>query len=113
MNIVSLGATGLQDWLLQRLTAVFLVGYLLFLSIYLCLHAPVDFFVWEALFNNTGMRIATLMVIVSTLIHTWLGLWMIITDYIKPVFLRVAVSSIAVFIMLGYLIWGITIVCRI
>lgn len=113
LNIVSLGKTGLQDWLLQRLTAIVLVGYLLFLISYISLHAPIDFSSWQALFQNPWMRISTLVVILSLSVHTWLGLWMIITDYIKPKFVRLLVTSILAFTMLGYLIWGITIVWRI
>ena len=113
MNIVSLGMTGLQDWLLQRLTALILAGYLFFLTGYIVWHAPVDFLAWQALFQTTGMRIASLVAMLSLGAHTWLGLWMIITDYIKPVFLRVFISSILVLVMLSYLIWGITILCRI
>jgi succinate dehydrogenase / fumarate reductase membrane anchor subunit len=112
MNIVSLGKTGLQDWLLQRLTALVLIAYLLFLGTYLYLHSPMDFSVWQALFQTIGMQIATFIVLLSIGIHTWLGLWMIITDYIKPKALRLAVTSILVLIMLSYLIWGIIILWR-
>jgi succinate dehydrogenase / fumarate reductase membrane anchor subunit len=112
MNIVSLGKTGLQDWLLQRLTALVLIAYILFLATYLCRHSPVDYQVWQTLFESIGMQIATFIVLLSLSIHTWLGLWMIVTDYIKPRALRLVVTSILVLVMLSYLIWGITILWR-
>lgn len=113
MNLVSLGATGLQDWLFQRLTAVILTIYILFLTGYGVVHYPLDFFTWQSLFHNPWMRLASLISLFSVSLHAWLGLWMVVTDYIKPVGLRIAINSLLLLMILSYLIWGITILWRI
>ena len=113
MNLVSLRATGLQDWLLQRITAVVLTAYLLFLVTYLFLHIPLDFVSWQHLFRQPVMKAASLISLLSVCVHAWLGLWMVITDYIKPIFLRISINSILLLILLSYLIWGITILWHI
>lgn len=113
MKLVALGTTGLQDWIFQRLTAVIVTAYIFFLIGYSFLYSPMDFQSWQALFNHSWMRIFSLITLFSVSLHTWLGLWMVMTDYIKLAFLRLMISSLLLLTIFSYLIWGITILWRI
>ena len=117
MNLVTLGMTGLQNWLLQRITAIILLFYVLFLSGYIVVShfwaEPIDFLKWQALFNNPWMRLASLITLVSVSFHAWLGLWIIIQDYIKCTIVRLVITSSLLLVIFSYFIWGITILWRI
>ena len=107
---MSLGGTGLRDWLFQRLTAVILAAYTILIMIYLGLYYPVDFNTWQNLFNNPFMRIASVLALMSLSLHAWLGLWIIMTDYIKPIILGLIIKGLVLISILGYLIWGVKLI---
>ncbi len=86
--VTSFGRSGLSDWLVQRVSAVILGIYILFMVAYLLLNPDIEFAQWQALFNNTSMRIFSLMALLSLGAHCWIGLWSISTDYLKHFALR-------------------------
>ena len=74
-TVTSFGRSGLSDWLVQRVSAVILGAYSIFIVVYLLLNPQIDFVQWQALFNNTSMRIFSLMALLSLGAHCWIGLW--------------------------------------
>jgi succinate dehydrogenase / fumarate reductase membrane anchor subunit len=108
----SLGRTGLQDWLIQRLSAIVMVSYMLFMVVYLLLGKYVQglhYESWRFLFANPTMRLASLIMLLSLVAHAWVGLWMVSTDYIKSVILRLALQILVAIYLFSNLVWGITI----
>ncbi|MAZ44934.1 MAG: succinate dehydrogenase, hydrophobic membrane anchor protein [Legionellales bacterium] len=103
------GSSGIHDWLAQRLTAVVLLAYIIFLTGFWLSSQPMDFFVWQSLFHNTWMKVATVLAIVSVAWHAWIGLWTITTDYVKPKMLRLVLQWIFFLSLLGYVVWGLMI----
>src|SRR5258708_7700908 len=101
-TVTSLTQNGLRDWLLQRITAVVLASYILFLTIYLSMHCPLHYLEWQALFANGYMRVFTFLTLLSLVYHTWVGLWTVFTDYIKCPYLRLTLHFIVVAALLGY-----------
>ena len=97
---------GLRDWLIQRFTAVFLAAYALFLFIY-CFAQPVTYNEWNLLFSNPWMQVSTLFALISMAFHAWIGLWTILTDYVKPLLLRYFLQGVILFVLFGYIVWGI------
>ena len=73
----------------------------------------VDYAQWQAMFASTGMRVFTLLAILSLAAHAWIGMWAVGTDYLtermlgtKGNLLRLAFQigcSLAIFV---YVIWG-------
>lgn len=84
----SLGRTGLFDWLLQRLTALLLAVYALFWVVYFIIQKELNYLHWKNLFIQPEMRFITVLVLLSLLIHAWIGIWIVITDYLKFWFFR-------------------------
>ncbi|MGE3319152.1 MAG: succinate dehydrogenase, hydrophobic membrane anchor protein [Candidatus Berkiella sp.] len=103
----SLGGTGLRDWLVQRYTAVFLAGYTLFLLGWVIAQHQVTYESWLMLFSSPWMQISTLFALVSIAFHAWVGLWTVLTDYVKPPLLRYLLEGVILFTLFGYVIWGI------
>lgn len=103
------GGTGIQDWLTQRLTAVVLLAYIIFLTSFWMCSKPIDYFAWQALFQNVWMKVATILAIVSIAWHAWIGLWTITTDYVKPKLLRLLLQWIFFLSLFSYVLWGLMI----
>lgn len=103
-------AKGVQDWLVQRISALILAGYLFFLLAYCLAHRGLSFEQWHHLFTLPSMRIITSFVILSLVWHAWIGMWTVITDYLKCSVVRFSAQIIIIFVLLGCLIWGLRIV---
>lgn len=105
-NITSLTGNGLKDWLIQRISALFLMGYILFLFGFVLSHPGLDYSRWHELFQCRLVRIATLLALGSTLLHAWVGIWTVMTDYIKCTVIRLSVQMLVAIGLLTEVIWG-------
>ncbi len=99
-------SSGLRDWKIQRLSAVMLVIYVLFLSYNIVTIQPMDFIAWDALFSTSLMQIATMVALLALLWHTWIGMWTITTDYLKWTSVRLATQAIILFMLIAEGLWG-------
>ncbi len=55
-------------------------------------------------------KVFTLLALVSTLIHTWIGMWQVFTDYVKSTALRLGLQLLTVVALLVYVIYGFVVV---
>ena len=112
--VTSMGRSGLYDWLMQRVTAVILLGY--FLLVAWVLIGGVDYASLKDLYSQTWMRVFSLMALFSLGIHAWIGLWSVFSDYLTERLmgttgnvLRFLVQAVCAIIMFTYTVWGIQI----
>ena len=105
-SVTSLTGNGLKDWLIQRLTAIYLMLYtVLFAGIWIgC--GPWDYSKWTALFQAGWFQVATALALFMILLHAWIGIWTVTTDYIKSTALRILVQALVMFVLLAQLIYG-------
>ena len=108
-SATTLGRNGLQDWLIQRVTAIVLGVYTLFLFTYLIVNAEYHYDSWRALLTSSWMRYASLLALISLIAHAWIGIWTVITDYIKPIYIRLPMQIMLILSLLLYFAWGINI----
>jgi len=106
-TVTSYGRSGLSDWLVQRVSAVILAVYSIFMVLYLLLNPQIDFVQWSALFSGTGMRIFSLMALLSLGAHCWIGLSSVSTDYLKHFAVRFVFQMVVGLLMFIYTIWGV------
>ncbi|MFK0574000.1 succinate dehydrogenase, hydrophobic membrane anchor protein [Endozoicomonas sp.] len=113
-NITNLSRSGLYDWMLQRLTAIILGAYFVFLLGYLVVNPDLQFHQWSALFDETWMRVFTLLTLISILAHGWVGMWTIFTDYFndralgsKSVLIRFPLLLLCFIALFSYVVWGV------
>lgn len=107
--VTSLGRNGLHDWLIQRATAIILLGYIIFLNGY-CLFNPfISYERWQQLFLNPWMQMASVLALLSLIGHAWVGIWTVTTDYLKLLAPRLVVQLISFLILAACLVWGIRI----
>lgn len=109
-NITSLTGNGLKDWLIQRLSSLYFALYVFFLVGYFVLYSPIYYLHWAALFHNPWFQVASLLAILSFFLHAWIGLWTVITDYVKCSLLRLALEMSVLIILLSEFIWFVMII---
>ena len=115
-NVTNFSRSGLYDWMAQRVSAVVLAAYTLFLLGYVICNPGMGYAEWHGLFSHAAMRIFSLLALVALSVHAWVGMWTISTDYLTPMalgkwatgvrFLFQAVCGIAMFTMY---VWGVQI----
>jgi succinate dehydrogenase / fumarate reductase membrane anchor subunit len=101
----------------QRLTAVFLLGYSLWLLSFFILNQPLEYNIWVFFTDQMHFLILTSMMAIIIAIHAFIGLWTIGTDYFTSRtlgFLSPAIAKYADVIRglysLLFTIWGISII---
>lgn len=109
-NVTSLTGNGLKDWLIQRFSAVYFMGYSIFMLAYLLFCPPVNYMQWYVLFHNIWFQVATIIALFALSLHSWIGIWTVTTDYLKCTVIRLAVQYLVILWLLGQFIWGIMIV---
>jgi len=108
-SVTNFGRSGAYDWLVQRVSAVILALYTVFIVSVLLFSSDLNFTSWSNLFEKTWVRIFTLMALVSLGAHAWVGLWTISTDYLKNGVQRFAFQASCGIAMFIYFVWGVQI----
>ena len=115
-QVTSLSRNGVSDWVIQRVSALVLATYTLWVFGFVVLNPGMDFATWSGLFNNTGMQVFTMLAVLSTAAHAWIGMWTIGSDYLREHTLGPRAATLRFIYQIGceliiavYLIWGINI----
>ena len=108
-NITSLSYNGVRDWLIQRVSAIVLAIYSLFLIFYILLHPHMNYATWHNLFDNLPMQVLTIIVFLNLVLHAWVGVWTVTTDYLKNTCVRVTVQVLVILALITYFVWAIMI----
>jgi succinate dehydrogenase / fumarate reductase membrane anchor subunit len=96
---------GWKDWLVQRVTAVVMIVYTLWMLGVALYNGGIDYPLWRALCANGAFRIATLVFGLAILWHAWIGVRDIWMDYIKPTALRLALEVVTFVVLVAYTAW--------
>lgn len=105
-NITSLTGHGLRDWLIQRVTAVVVFAYVVVLGIFWLKHPEISYDVWHDFFACTTIKVLNSVVWLSLLLHAWIGLWTITTDYLKCFGIRLTIQIAIILVLFGLFFWG-------
>ncbi len=108
-SITSWSGHGLRDFILQRISAVIIAAYVIVLVAYCMLHSSVRYDDWQALYACSWVRIFTVLTLFSVVIHAWIGMWTIATDYLKCTVLRGGFLILIALTLFVCLVWGIMI----
>lgn len=116
-NVTSFSRSGLSDWLLQRVTAVVMAAYTVFITAYLLFNSGLEYSQWLGLHSHIAMKIFNVLTVLSIAVHAWIGLWGVLTDYVTERLLGPKATALRIFLQLGmitvtlvYVIWALDIV---
>lgn len=110
--VTGLGKSGLQEWLIQRVTAVILFFYCIFIFYFFIFNKNINYEILNIFFDNISVKVFTLISILSLSAHAWVGLWTILTDYVKFFYLRLPIQIIINLLLISYVFIGIEILWR-
>ena len=103
---------GLRDWLAQRVTAVLMALFTIVLLAQLLFGGALGYDRWAAIFSSQWMKALTFVVIVSMLMHAWVGMRDIWMDYVKPMVLRLLLQVFTIVWLVGCAGWAIQVLWR-
>lgn len=105
-NQASLKRDGVQDWVTLRLTALIITAFTLFMGWYFISTPEITFASWNALFSGIGMKVFTLATLISIMLHVRIGLWQVLTDYVKSTGLRTTLQWLLNVLAFAYAAYG-------
>lgn len=106
INRVVTGAHyGLRDWLIQRITAVVMVLYIVLLTTLVGFLQISDHAGLTSLFTHQWIRIATFLFFISLCWHAWVGMRNVLMDYVHATGIRLTLHIAVIISLFGYLIW--------
>ena len=108
---------GVTDWIIQRVSAVVLMFYTFCLVGFVAANPGLDYETWVDFYSHPAMEVFTMLALISTFSHAWIGMWAIGSDYLRPhlmgsmaIPLRYIYQIGCVLVTIAYLLWGINIV---
>jgi succinate dehydrogenase / fumarate reductase membrane anchor subunit len=111
VNVVaSVGRNGVHDFILLRASAVILVLYILLVAGFFIVTPSVTYDVWQGFFACTSVKVSTMLALLALLVHAKIGVWQVLSDYIKPAFLRGTLQFFFSVLLLAYVVFGFSIV---
>ncbi|MFS2223480.1 succinate dehydrogenase membrane anchor subunit [Pantoea sp. B65] len=109
-NASALGRNGVHDWLLLRAAAMVITLYVLYILGFLVVSDTLTYDIWRGFFASSFTKVFTLLTLLSILVHGWIGMWQVLTDYVKPVGLRLMLQLVVVIALLVYAFYGTVVV---
>ncbi len=109
-NASALGRNGVHDYILVRATAIVLTLYIIYMVGFFAITGDITWQVWSGFFSSAFTKVFTLLALFSILIHAWIGMWQVLTDYVKPVALRLSLQLVIVVALVVYVIYGFVVV---
>lgn len=108
-SLSSLTGSGVRDFIWQRLSAYYLLIYLAVMICAVNCMASFSFAAWSALFAQHWVKGMTFVALISLIMHAWVGMWTIFTDYVPLKCLRSALMLLLLGETLYLMYWGIKI----
>ncbi|SES86534.1 succinate dehydrogenase, hydrophobic membrane anchor protein [Thalassotalea agarivorans] len=112
-NVATVGRSGIHDFVLLRASAIILALYTLTIAGFFVITPDVTYENWTAFFACLPVKIFTLVATIALLAHAWIGIWQVLSDYVKPTFLRGTLQFLFAVLLLVYLVstflivWGV------
>ena len=97
--------TGLRAWLVQRISAVYMLLFILFLLLHLLVDPPHDYLAWRDWIRSPGVSIAAFVFFAALLMHAWVGVRDVLMDYVHPLALRVSALALLGFSLTAIAAW--------
>ena len=115
-SVTNLSRSGVSDWVIQRVGAVVLLAWFLFIGYTILTLGDAGYLEWRALFSRLWMKVFTLAAVLALFGHGWVGMWTVFTDYLtrgslgaSAAWVRFVVQVICFVVLLLYVVWAVQI----
>ena len=112
-NQASMKRNGIQDYVTLRASAVIISAFSIFMAYFFITTPEITYAVWRTLFDSIYMKAFTLITLLAIMMHVRIGLWQVLTDYVKPHKIRVVLQFVLNLIAIAYVavglfvLWGV------
>jgi succinate dehydrogenase / fumarate reductase membrane anchor subunit len=104
---------GMRDWLSQRVTAGLMALFTLVVLVQVIFtRGAIGYDKWAGIFSAQWMKVLTFTVIAALLWHVWVGMRDVLMDYVKPIWLRLALQIFTIAWLTGCAGWAIQVLWR-
>ena len=102
----SFGRSGAHDFKMQRMSAGFLMLFLIFIIYSTATMSEFNYASWSTIFAPMRAQVFTFLAVVAISVHAWAGLWIVSTDYLKSPAIRNVFQLIVLLACLGFIVWA-------
>lgn len=96
---------GLRAWILQRVSALYVGAFLLYLLIRFAAGAPTDYAAWRGWVAQPHVVVLGAVFFIMLLAHAWVGARDVILDYAPSLALRVTLLITLALVLLLCAVW--------
>jgi succinate dehydrogenase / fumarate reductase membrane anchor subunit len=101
--------TGLRAWLVQRISALYMLFFIVFFLTHFVVDPPRSYQAWHGWMMGSRVSIATTVFFAALLAHAWVGLRDVILDYVHAMIFRIGLLVLLAFGLTALAIWVIRI----
>jgi succinate dehydrogenase / fumarate reductase, membrane anchor subunit len=101
--------TGLRAWMVQRVTAVYMLLFIVFFLAHFVVDPPHSYRAWHGWMMGSSVSIVTAVFFAALLAHAWAGLRDVILDYIHAIAFRIGLLVLLGFGLTALGVWVIRI----
>ena len=105
-NQASIKRDGVQDYVSLRATALIIAAFSLYMTWFFVTTDTITFELWKGLFSSLVMKVFTFATLVAVMIHVRIGLWQVLTEYVKATGLRATIQYVLNIIAFSYVAVG-------
>ncbi len=100
---------GLQAWMLQRLSALYLAAYIIYLLLHCARQSSADYQAWQTWVATPAVGISAALFFLALLLHAWVGLRDILMDYVHPLAMRLSLTALLLLGLTACGLWALRI----
>jgi len=97
--------SGLNAWVLQRASAVYLLFFTLAMPVYIYYSGVDSYDTWHGLILSPVISISWILFFASLLAHAWVGIRDVVVDYVHSFKIRLIVLSVIAVYLMVMIFW--------
>lgn len=97
--------SGLRALLVQRVSAVYMLLFIVFVLAHFIFAAPADYGAWRAWILGPAVSVASTVFFAALLAHAWVGVRDVVLDYVRPTSFRIAVLALLGVGLMAIAVW--------
>ena len=96
---------GLRPWVIQRVSAVYIVFFILYVSYSLFTTDVFAYETWKSWLYNPFNTTVVGIFVIAVLFHAWIGMRDVVLDYVHNIMLRIFILAMLIGVLLGCGLW--------